>query len=159
MPANRLGHADITIKGWQQHERVWVLLELAANARVFRMNVACVCHEAGRQRDNSTAKLFAEERAIRLYVLSRVCVISVPANVLADISDPAGKVPIQVDQGDFETLRQKSTDRALAGSTRSDQSNLLGVTHVTRMIFPPEVAKGLLKRELESEATAACTED
>ena len=64
-------------------------------------------------------------------------------------------MPIQVDQGDFETLRQKSTDRALAGSTRSDQSNLLGVTHVTRMIFPPEVAKGLLKRELESEATAA----
>jgi hypothetical protein len=116
LPANRLGHADITIKGWQQHERVWVLLELAANAQVFRMNVACVCHEAGRQRDNSTAKLSAEQRAIRLYVLSRVCVISVPANVLADISDPAGKVPIQVDQGDFETLRQKSTDRALAGS-------------------------------------------
>ena len=78
-----------------------------------------------------------------------------PADVLADISDPAGKVPIEVDEGDFETLRQKSTDRALAGSTRADQSNLLGVAHVTRMIFPPEVAKGLLKRELESEATAA----
>ena len=108
--------------------------------------------------DNATTPrphLSAEERAIRLYVLSRVCVISVPANVLADISDPAGKVPIEVDEGDFETLRQKSTDRALAGSTRSDQSNLLGVTDVTRMIFPPEVAKGLLKRELESEATAA----
>ena len=45
-----------------------------------------------------------------------------PANVLADISDPASKVPIQIDEGDFETLCQKSTDRALAGSARADQS-------------------------------------
>jgi hypothetical protein len=142
LPANRLGHADITIQGWQQHEGVWVLLELAANTRVFRMNVACVRHEAGRQRANSRADLSAEQRAIRLDVLSRVCVISVPADVLADIPDPAGKVPIEVDEGDFETLRQKSTDRALAGSTGADQSNLLGARHVTRMIFRPRSRHG-----------------
>jgi hypothetical protein len=44
----------------------------------------------------------------------------VPADVLADISDPASKVPIEVDEGDFETLRQENTDRALAGSARAD---------------------------------------
>jgi len=32
---------------------------------------------------------------------------------LADVSDPTSKLPIEVDEGDFETLRQKSTDRAL----------------------------------------------
>jgi hypothetical protein len=35
------------------------------------MNVACVRHEAGRQRDNSSADLSVEQRAIRLDVLSR----------------------------------------------------------------------------------------
>src|SRR6266571_8046118 len=95
------------------------------------MNVGCVHHETGRQRDNSRADLSAEQRAIRLDVLSSVGVVSVPADVLADIADPASKVPIEVDEGDFETRRQKRTDRALAGSTGADQSNLLGDAHVT----------------------------
>jgi len=54
----------------------------------------------------------------------------VPADVFADISDSASKVLIEVDEGDFETLCQKSTDRALAGSARADQSNLVGAAHV-----------------------------
>jgi hypothetical protein len=44
----------------------------------------------------------------------------VPADVLANIADPAGKVPIEVDEGEFETLCQKSPDGALAGSTGTD---------------------------------------
>src|ERR1700730_15406841 len=106
-------------------------LELAANTRVLRMNGARVRHEAGGQRDNSRADLSAQQRTIRLDVLSRVYVVSVPADVFADISDPASEVPIEVDEGDFETLRQKSTDRALAGSTGADQSNVLEAAHVT----------------------------
>jgi hypothetical protein len=47
----------------------------------------------------------------------------VPAHVLADISNPASKVPIEIKEGDIETVRQKSTDRALAGSAWADQSN------------------------------------
>jgi hypothetical protein len=44
----------------------------------------------------------------------------VPADVLADISDPASQVPVEVDEGDFEARRQKRTDRALAGSTGAE---------------------------------------
>ena len=76
--------------------------------------------------DNATTSrtdVFAEQRAVRLNILSRVCVVSVPADVLADISDPASKVPIEIDEGHVEALRQKSTDRALAGSAGADQSN------------------------------------
>ena len=120
MPANRLGHTDLTITGWQQHECVWVLFELAANTRVFRVNVGCVRHEAGRQRDNSGTSLFVDQRAIRLDVLARVCAVSVPADVLADISDSVSKVSIEVDEGDFEVCRQKRTDRALAGSAGAE---------------------------------------
>ena len=120
MPANRLGHADITITGWQQHECLWVLLELAANTRVFRMDVGYVCHEAGRQRDNARTNRYVDEQAIRLDVLSRVCVVSVPADVLADVSDSASKVSVEVDDGDLEARRQKRTDRALAGSAGAE---------------------------------------
>jgi len=80
------------------------------------MNVACVRHEARRQCDDFRADLPVEQRAIRLDVLTRVWVVSVPADVLADIS-PIGKVPIQVEEGDFETLRQKSTDCAVDPSS------------------------------------------
>ena len=126
LSANRLGHTGIKIQRWQEHECVWVSFELAANTRVFGMNIGCVRHEAGRQRDNSGTDLFAEQRTIRLDVRSCVCVVSVPVHVLADISDPASKVPIEVHEGDFEMRRQKRTDRALAGSTGADQPNLLG---------------------------------
>jgi hypothetical protein len=82
--------------------------------------------------------LSSAQRAIRLDVLSRVYVVSVPADVLADISDPASKVLIEVDEGNFETLCQTSTDRALAGSARADQSNLIGAAHVTSNDIPPQ---------------------
>jgi hypothetical protein len=65
-------------------------------------------------------------------------VIAVPANVAADISKPPRKVPIEVDESDFEALRQKSTDRALAGSTTADKSNLLWTVHVTANDIPPQ---------------------
>ena len=58
-------------------------------------------------------------------------VVSVAADVLADISDPAREGPIEVEKPDLETLRQKIADRALAGSTRADQSNRHGCAHVT----------------------------
>jgi len=44
----------------------------------------------------------------------------VPADVLADISDAGSKVPIKIDEGYVETLCEKSTDRALAGSAWAD---------------------------------------
>jgi hypothetical protein len=84
------------------------------------MNIECVRHEAGRQRDDFRADRSTRQRAIRLDVFSGVYVIAVPANVLADISKPVRKVPIKVDESDFEALRQESTDRALAGSTRAN---------------------------------------
>jgi hypothetical protein len=97
-----------------------------------------VCHEPRRQRDNSRTDLSAEERAVRLNVLSRVSVVSVPADVLADISDPASKVLIEVEKSNLETLRQKSTDRALAGATRADELNLLRAAHVTSNDIPSQ---------------------
>jgi len=45
----------------------------------------------------------------------------VPADVLADVSDAADKVPIEIEEGDVETLPQQRTDRALAGSAGPDQ--------------------------------------
>jgi hypothetical protein len=47
----------------------------------------------------------------------------VAVNVLAYVSNSISEVPIEIDEGDFETLGQKSPDRALAGSARTDQSN------------------------------------
>ena len=44
-------------------------------------------------------------------------------SVVADISDPASKVPIEIEEGYVETLCQKSTNCALAGSARADQPN------------------------------------
>ncbi len=40
-------------------------------------------------------------------------------------------MPIEIEEGDFETLGKKSTDRALAGSARADQSNRLGAAQMT----------------------------
>lgn len=87
------------------------------------MSVACVRHEARRQRNNVRAGFSAEQRTVRVNILSRVCVVSVPADVLADIADPASKVPIEIEERYVEALCQKSTDRALAGSTGADQPN------------------------------------
>ena len=108
----------------------WVLLELAANTRVVGMNVAWVRHKARRQRDNSTAAFSADQRAIRLDVFSRVSMVSVAVNVFADVSDPVSKVPIEIEEGDFETLRETSTDRAFASSTWANQSDLRRAAHV-----------------------------
>jgi uncharacterized protein YndB with AHSA1/START domain len=47
----------------------------------------------------------------------------VPADVLANVSDPADNVPIEIEEGDVGTLRQQSTDRALAGAAGPDQFN------------------------------------
>src|SRR4030095_5014721 len=96
-----------------------------------RMNVACVRHETRRQSDNSRTAFSAEHRAIRLDILSGVHVVSVAADGLADISSPAFEVPIEVEETDFETLREKSADRALASSARPDQPNFPGCAHVT----------------------------
>ena len=46
-----------------------------------------------------------------------------PVDVLADISDAASKVPIEIDEEYVQALCEKSTDRALAGSAGADQSN------------------------------------
>ena len=58
-----------------------------------------------------------------------------PIYVLADVSDAACEAPIEVDESDLETLREKSADRALAGSAGANQSNLLGTAHVTRTTY------------------------
>jgi hypothetical protein len=42
----------------------------------------------------------------------------VAVDVIADISNPASRVPIEVEEGDFEALGQESTDRALAIAIR-----------------------------------------
>ena len=76
------------------------------------------------QRDNSATARSAEHRAIRLNVLSGVYVIPVAADVLADVSDPISESPIEVDESDFETLGEKSADRALASTTGADEANL-----------------------------------
>jgi hypothetical protein len=47
----------------------------------------------------------------------------VPTNVIADVSDPASEMPIEVEEGYVEAVRQKSTERALAGSAGTDQPN------------------------------------
>jgi hypothetical protein len=47
----------------------------------------------------------------------------VPTDVLADVSNPAGKILIEVKEGYVEALCQKRTDRALAGSAGTDQPN------------------------------------
>src|SRR5262245_41255314 len=87
------------------------------------MSVARVCHEARRQCNDAIPFSFAGQRTVRLNILSRVCVVAVPIDVLADVPDPASKVPIEVEEGYVEALRQKSTDRALAGSAGTNQPN------------------------------------
>ena len=67
--------------------------------------------------------MFAAHRAVRLDILSRVRIVSVPADVLADVSDPASKVPIEIDEDDVQALRQQSPDRALASAAWTDQLN------------------------------------
>jgi len=47
----------------------------------------------------------------------------VPADVRADIAEAISKVPIEIDERYFQALCEKSTDRALPGSTGADQSN------------------------------------
>jgi len=47
----------------------------------------------------------------------------VPADVLADVSDPADEMPIEIDEGHVETLCEKSTDCAFARSAWADQAN------------------------------------
>ena len=61
--------------------------------------------------------------ATRSCDLSRVCVVSVPPDVLIDISEPAGKEPIEVEERYAEAPGQKGADRALAGSAGTDQAN------------------------------------
>ena len=107
----------------EEHERVGARLDLAANTPIFWMSVACVRHEARRQRNNITPDLSAAQRTVRLDILSRVCVVPVAPDVIADVSKPPGNVPVEVDEGYVEPLCQKSADRALAGSAGTDQSN------------------------------------
>ena len=42
---------------------------------------------------------------------------------LADVSDPASKVPIGIDEDNVQALRQHSPDRALASAAGTDQLN------------------------------------
>jgi hypothetical protein len=46
LPPNDLGNTGIAVEGWQEDERIGVLLDLAAKALVFGMNVSGVRHEA-----------------------------------------------------------------------------------------------------------------
>ena len=100
-------------------------LDLAADCRIVGVNVARVRHEARRQGVNATATCFDEQRAVSLYVCSRVRVVSIRVDVIADITDPNFKAPIEVDERKAETSCYESADRALAGSARADQSDLL----------------------------------
>jgi hypothetical protein len=124
LPANGLGDTGIAVEGWQEDEGIGVLLDLAAEALVFGMNVSRVRHEAGGQCGNSRAGLGGDQQAICLNVLSSVCVVSVPVDVLADVSEPPNEASIEVDEGDFEMRRQNGADRALTGATGTDQSNI-----------------------------------
>ena len=47
-----------------------------------------------------------------------------PIAPYADISDSTSEASIEVEEGKSETIRQKSANRALAGSARADQSNI-----------------------------------
>jgi hypothetical protein len=47
----------------------------------------------------------------------------VPADVLADVSESADKMPIEIGGGHGETRGEKSADCALARSARADQAN------------------------------------
>jgi hypothetical protein len=123
LAANGLGNADIAIERGEEHERAGVVFELAAHPRVFRMNVACVRHEAGRQRYNSMRTLFAAHRAIRLDILPGIHRVAVAADVLADVSDAGVEVSIEVEERELKTRGEKSADGALARSARADESN------------------------------------
>jgi hypothetical protein len=99
------------------------------------MNITCVRHEARRQRYNFMTDPSGEQRAARLNILSRVCSVPVPADVLADISEPAIEMPIEIEEGDVETFCQKGTDRAFASAARAHQSNhriALGLREMSR---------------------------
>jgi hypothetical protein len=54
-------------------------------------------------------------------LLSRVGVVSMPADVLADIADPASNVLIEIEEGDVETLsRGRSVDSLFRGGIRPE---------------------------------------
>jgi hypothetical protein len=53
-----------------------------------------------------------------------VRVVSVPVDVLADVTDPPNEASIEVNEGDFEMRCHNGADRALAGAAGADQSNI-----------------------------------
>lgn len=56
----------------------------------------------------------------RLDVRSRIRSVSVRVDVVPDVADPVSKMPIQVNESEFEALRQKRTDRALSRPAGAD---------------------------------------
>jgi len=62
-------------------------------------------------------------RAIRLDIPSSVRVVSIPADVLADISDAPLNGSIEVEESEPKTLGEKRAGSALARSARADESN------------------------------------
>ena len=61
LPADGLSHTQFAVKRGQEDERLGAFLDFAANAPVFWVSVACVRHEARRQRNNVRADPFAEQ--------------------------------------------------------------------------------------------------
>jgi hypothetical protein len=80
------------------------------------MEVPGVVHEARGQRDDTRRPAFSFQRAIRVDVLSGIHVVSVSIDELPDIGDSVGQVLVDIEEGQSETVRHKTADRAFAGS-------------------------------------------
>src|SRR4029450_11401307 len=99
--------------------------------RIPRMNIGRVRHEAGGQCDNARACFAMKRREIGLDVLPRICVVTMPADGHGDIADAGSEASAQAPESESETLRQKSTDRALAGAAGTNQLDLPYAAHLT----------------------------
>jgi hypothetical protein len=64
-------------------------------------------------------------------------------DVLADVSGGAREHAIEIEEGDVETLGEKSADRTLARSAGANQSNLHGSAHVSSNDIPLAPLSGL----------------
>src|SRR5262252_912829 len=128
LPPDRLADTHIPIDRWQEYERSRAPLNLTTQPLIFGMNIRRIRHEARRQGDDVGWLLGLHQPPVYLDVLSGICAVAVLADVIADVTGPTGKMPVQIEEHEVESLHQTRTNCALASPTGADESNCRAIT-------------------------------
>lgn len=130
LTANRLAHAHLDVEGWNKNERGRVSGETSAQLLLRGMNVTGVRHEPQRQREDGATTWCDARIQVGAHVLHSVSLVPVCSQIRRDVACAEPELIVEFEERESRSLRERTTDRRLAGAGGTNQVNRATHGHV-----------------------------